>query len=154
MHRLRLVGLAVILLLLAGQSLAVPAQRANPNVRVLTTGDNSELVKTIPIGKKRGQKEKVVMSLPGSKLGNLSDGMAIEASAELEVTTCLKANENHPGAEDKCTGKPYGFSRWQVEKREYGLWVPAHPVRRRLVPIWRPARTVWKQNHVFKLESS
>lgn len=109
MHRLPLVGLAVILLLLAGQSLAVPAQRADPNVRVLTTGDNSELVKTIPIGKKRGQKEKVVMSLPGSKLGNLSDGMAIEASAELEVTTCLKANENHPGAEDKCTGKPYGF---------------------------------------------
>ena len=43
---------------------------------------------------------------------------------------------------------------WQIEKREYGLWVPAHPVRRRLVPIWRPARTVWKQNHVFKLESS
>ena len=43
---------------------------------------------------------------------------------------------------------------WQVEKREYGLWVPAHPVRRRLVPIWRPARTVWKQNHVFKMESS
>jgi hypothetical protein len=43
---------------------------------------------------------------------------------------------------------------WQVEKREYGLWVPAHPVRRRLVPIWRPARTVWKQNHVFKMEPS
>jgi hypothetical protein len=43
---------------------------------------------------------------------------------------------------------------WQVEKREFGLWVPAHPVRRRLVPIWRTARSVWKQNHVFKSESS
>jgi hypothetical protein len=43
---------------------------------------------------------------------------------------------------------------WQVEKREYGLWVPAHPVRRRLVPIWRLPRTVWKQNHVFKMEPS
>jgi hypothetical protein len=42
---------------------------------------------------------------------------------------------------------------WQVEKREFGLWVPAHPVRRRLVPFWRPARTVWKQNHVFTQES-
>jgi hypothetical protein len=43
---------------------------------------------------------------------------------------------------------------WQVEKREYGLWVPAHPVRRRLVPLWRRAHTVWKQNHVFRQESS
>jgi hypothetical protein len=43
---------------------------------------------------------------------------------------------------------------WQLERREYGLWVPGRPVRRRLVPIWRPARTVWKQNHVFKSESS
>ena len=43
---------------------------------------------------------------------------------------------------------------WQVERREYGLWVPGHPVRRRLVPIWRRARTIWKQNHVFKAESS
>jgi len=43
---------------------------------------------------------------------------------------------------------------WQVEKREYGLWVPAHPVWRRLVPIWRTACTVWKQNHVFRMESS
>lgn len=43
---------------------------------------------------------------------------------------------------------------WQVEKREYGLWVPAHPVRRRLVPVWRRACTIWKQNHVFRQEPS
>jgi hypothetical protein len=43
---------------------------------------------------------------------------------------------------------------WQVEKREYGLWVPAHPVRRHLVPLWRRATTVWKQNHVFRQEPS
>lgn len=43
---------------------------------------------------------------------------------------------------------------WQVEKREYGLWVPAHPVRRRFVPLWRAARTVWKQNHIFRSEPS
>ena len=43
---------------------------------------------------------------------------------------------------------------WQVEKREYGLWIPAHPVRQRLVPLWRRAETVWKQNHIFKSESS
>jgi hypothetical protein len=43
---------------------------------------------------------------------------------------------------------------WQLERREYGLWMPKRPVRRRLVPFWRPARTVWKHNHVFKAESS
>jgi hypothetical protein len=42
---------------------------------------------------------------------------------------------------------------WQVERREYGLWVPGHPVRRRFSPIWRRARTIWKQNHIFKAES-
>jgi hypothetical protein len=92
-----------------GAIAAPAAERADPNVRVLTTGDNSELVKTIPIGRKRGDRERVVMSLPGSKLGNLGDEMAIEASAELEVTTCLKADPDHPGSEDQCTGKTYGF---------------------------------------------
>src|SRR5258708_27201325 len=43
---------------------------------------------------------------------------------------------------------------WQLERREYGLWMPKRPVRRRLVPFWRPARTAWKHNHVFKAESS
>jgi hypothetical protein len=95
---------------LAVGAIAVPAaERADPNVRVLTTGDNSELVKTIPIGHKRDQKQRVVMSLPGSTIGSLTGGMAIEASAELEVTTCLKADPDHPGAEDRCTGKTYGF---------------------------------------------
>jgi hypothetical protein len=42
---------------------------------------------------------------------------------------------------------------WQLERREYGLWVPSRPVRRRLVPLWRRPHTVWKQNHVFPMES-
>src|SRR4051812_39909162 len=32
---------------------------------------------------------------------------------------------------------------WQIERREYGLWVPGRPVHRRLTPIWRRAHTVW-----------
>jgi hypothetical protein len=42
---------------------------------------------------------------------------------------------------------------WQLERREFGMWVPGRPVRRRWVPVWRRAQTVWKQNHVFKMES-
>jgi len=41
---------------------------------------------------------------------------------------------------------------WQLERREFGMWVPGRPVRRKWMPIWRRARTVWKQNHVFKVE--
>lgn len=40
---------------------------------------------------------------------------------------------------------------WQIEKREYGMWVPArHATRRRLVAFWRPARTTYRQNTVFR----
>ena len=40
---------------------------------------------------------------------------------------------------------------WHVEKREYGMWVPGlHPFRRRSLAFWRPTRTVYRQNHVFR----
>ena len=39
---------------------------------------------------------------------------------------------------------------WQLERREYGFWVPGHAVKRRLVPIWRRALTVHRQNRVFQ----
>ena len=38
---------------------------------------------------------------------------------------------------------------WQIEKYEYGLWTPGPIVRRRLLPLWRPARTIHLQNHLF-----
>jgi hypothetical protein len=38
---------------------------------------------------------------------------------------------------------------WQIEKREYGVWMPGRLVKRRLVPFWRPARVERRQNRVF-----
>ena len=38
---------------------------------------------------------------------------------------------------------------WQIEKRDYGVWMPGRIVRRRLVPFWRPARVERRQNRVF-----
>jgi hypothetical protein len=38
---------------------------------------------------------------------------------------------------------------WQIEKREYGLWVPGRRIARRWVPFWRRATVVWRQNRVF-----
>ncbi|HEX7087343.1 MAG TPA: hypothetical protein VF198_13335 [Vicinamibacterales bacterium] len=42
---------------------------------------------------------------------------------------------------------------WQIEKREYGMWVPGRRIARRWVPFWRRARTVWRQNRIFTTAS-
>jgi hypothetical protein len=39
---------------------------------------------------------------------------------------------------------------WQIEKRDYGVWMPGRVVRRRLAPFWRPARIERRQNRVFR----
>ena len=39
---------------------------------------------------------------------------------------------------------------WQVEKREYGMWVRGtHPRKRPSLAFWRPLRVVYRQNHFF-----
>ena len=35
---------------------------------------------------------------------------------------------------------------WQIEKKEYGLWVPGRRIARRVVPFWRARRVVYLQN--------
>ena len=43
---------------------------------------------------------------------------------------------------------------WDVERREYGMWAPGrHPRKRRSLAFWRPARIVYRQNHVFRRQS-
>ena len=40
---------------------------------------------------------------------------------------------------------------WQVEKREYGMWVTGnHPLKHPSLAFWRPTRVVYRQNHVFR----
>jgi hypothetical protein len=108
-RRVALCALVLTTALGAGAASRSSAAHVGSDVHVLTTGDNSELLKTIPITDKRGDEDRVVMSLPASQIGALNGRMAIDVSAELEVTTCLQANENQPGAEDRCTGKAYGY---------------------------------------------
>jgi hypothetical protein len=42
---------------------------------------------------------------------------------------------------------------WQIEKREYGVWMPGRRVRRRFVPFWKRARIERRQNRVFRTTS-
>jgi len=39
---------------------------------------------------------------------------------------------------------------WQIEKRDYGVWMRGRAIRRRIVPFWRRVRTEQRQNQVFK----
>jgi hypothetical protein len=76
-----------------------------PEVRTFSSGDKSELVKTIPVTRKRGAKSKVVMRVDAGKLGPVEAGDRFLSSAEVEVTTCLDA----PSGPDTCVGKPYPY---------------------------------------------
>jgi hypothetical protein len=51
-----------------------------------------------------------VMSLSADKVGDLEDGDRLEDRADVEVTVCLNPNPRHPGANNKCVGKTYGYN--------------------------------------------
>lgn len=106
-RRWRVAGAAVLAALgcAAGATLPALAQDvADQTLRVSLSGIGAERVKTVPIAKRAGQKPRVAMSLPPSKVGPIRDGAEIWAGAELEVSvTCL---EPMP----KCVGKRYRFS--------------------------------------------
>jgi hypothetical protein len=73
-------------------------------VKAATTGNNSELVQTIPIARRRGKKASVVMSLPLSRLPRLGRGDRLRVSAEVQVTTtCVVRGP-------RCIGRPYRFT--------------------------------------------
>ena len=95
----------------AAAFLALPALAQGPGgtLRIATTGNKSELVKTIPIGRKAGDHRRVVMSLQPGNLGDLRDGDRIDATAEVEVSVCLKPNPRH-GSTRRCIGRTYGYN--------------------------------------------
>lgn len=92
---------------------AVPApagQVPDGTVRVATSGNKSELVRSIPVGKRAGAKERSVMSISPGNLGDLRDGDRVEGSAEVEVSVCLKPNRLHTGPGHECVGKTHGYN--------------------------------------------
>ncbi len=117
---------------LLGQGGEPPAQapsHARHEVRAVSTGDRSELIKRLPITRRAGSRPRVAMSLGPSKLGTLRAGQRIHLSAEVEVsTTCVD-----PGR--RCIGRRYGFNP-SVRARLY-LGRKAHGLARS-VPVSDP----------------
>jgi hypothetical protein len=91
-------------IVIAAAVIAIPGAAAAPKppkADLATTGNASELVKTIPIRKSPGEKPRVVMSLAPDKLEPIEAGDRLQTSGEMQVsTTCVT-----PGP--RCLGRPY-----------------------------------------------
>jgi hypothetical protein len=96
----------------AAMTIAVGAAGASPRgaapippVRAVTTGDHSELVKTIAISRHPRDKPRVAMSLAPRVLGALEPGEQLRLNGEVQVTlTCYR-----PGL-PRCIGHSYSYS--------------------------------------------
>ena len=73
-------------------------------VLVRTTGNDSELAKTVPITRRSRAKRRVAMSMGPRKLPALTTGDRLEVTAELQVTVdCYRQGP-------ACVGRPYLFN--------------------------------------------
>jgi hypothetical protein len=81
---------------------AAPAR--GPLVRVATTGDHSELSRTLPITRKSGAEKRVVMSLGPHRMPDLEQGDRVRVTAEFQVT----GNCGHP--DPRCIGPIYHYA--------------------------------------------
>lgn len=78
-----------------------PEPRDRDVVRVATSGNHSERIEKLPITKRRGAENRVVMSLGPNKLPRLRRGDRLRTSAEVQFT--LNCNEPMP----RCIGPIY-----------------------------------------------
>jgi hypothetical protein len=76
--------------------------------KLLTTGNNSELVKAVAIKKEAGLKEKTVMSLSPDELPRIKAGDTLRVNGEVQVsTTCVHDEPNCAGTNYKYSPKVY-----------------------------------------------
>jgi len=99
----RRAGLALLVAVAVSAS-ATAAPARGPLVKVATTGDHSELVKTLPITRQSGAAKRVVMSMGPHQLPDLEQGDRVRVSAEFQVT----GNCGH--RDPRCIGPIYHFA--------------------------------------------
>lgn len=100
----------------------------DPRVRVVTTGNNSERVKTMPITRVTGAEKRVVMSLGPRRLPDLIRGDRVRITAELGVTTeCYTL-------QPRCRRSPYRYDP-RVRAQLVLASSPKAKGKRRTMPI-------------------
>ncbi len=96
-------GLAAGLVVAAALTALATASAGGPAVRVATTGNDSELVKTLPITRRPGREPRVVMSMTPAALPDLREGDRLELTAEVQTTN--NCNYHSP----RCVGPVYHY---------------------------------------------
>lgn len=95
-------GLLAVLALPAGA--AAGGSSGSAKAELATTGNDSELVRSVPIATAPGAKERVVMSLGPEQLKRIEPGDRILAGGEVQVsTTCVARGP-------RCVGRRYEFN--------------------------------------------
>jgi hypothetical protein len=95
---------ALIAILLPASALAGTQSRGEAHLS--TTGNNSEIVKAVPIATQQYVNERVAMSLGPDELPPLENGDRLWASGEVQVsTTCVIRGP-------RCVGRRYDFNPW------------------------------------------
>jgi hypothetical protein len=106
-------ALCLILVIGAGamlvmtQSIAAGESVTRPETGVFaaTTPSHAELVETVPIGRREGQRKRVALSLGPARLPALRRSDVLRVSAEVQLSvTCIGE------ADKRCIGRPYEFS--------------------------------------------
>jgi hypothetical protein len=103
-RRTAVVGLVACCALAAASPAGSQPVRGDPEVRVATTGNGSELVKTLPITRRPGASERVVMSMGPQTLPDLQQGDRVRITAEFQVT----GNCGH--LDPRCIGRVYHYA--------------------------------------------
>lgn len=98
------VGAAAVMLAVLATGVAAGHGHEPPKVLVSTTGDHSELLKTIPITQRPDAAKRVAMSMGPGEMPSLEPGDRLELSAELYVTAdCIVASP-------RCAGSVYHYN--------------------------------------------
>ena len=103
-------------------------------MRVATTGNDSELVKTLPITRRPGAAERVVISMSPGVLPDLVAGDRLRVTAELQVTN--NCNFSNP----RCVGPVYHYAPMVRARLVLAADEDATGGRRTLCVGARPAR--------------
>jgi hypothetical protein len=83
---------------------AASEEPEGPAVAVATSGQRSELLKTIPVTKSPGAEPRVVMSLGPGQLPSLIAGDRLRVSGEVQITADCTFQR------PRCAGRPYRYS--------------------------------------------
>ncbi len=97
-------ALALLALLIAPAGARAGSSEEPPKAELATTGNDSELVRSVSIATDPGLKERVVMSLGPEQLKRIEAGDRMRVSGEVQVsTTCVARGP-------RCVGRRYEFN--------------------------------------------